>query len=366
MTIAELLRRSNNNADLLRLVAAIAVIWGHAYGLQPRSGYSEPVGAWLGFDYSGSLAVKFFFFLSGILVTNSLLTSQSALRFGLARGFRIFPALFASGIACFLVIGPLMTTLSPSEYFSNTGMYWHLVRHPYLDYVIPGVFQQNAYPSANGSLWTIVYELFLYCLLLGLWLAGLFRDKRVASIFLSLAAAGFFWRPQLIQELGLQNANDAGMLVSFFSLGGLLALHKDRIVVDARIVAGLAILTVVLRHGPLFQPLFYAVFLFGSLWLMSTRLIRSLRLPGDFSYGVYVYGWTIQQVVASEFPDHGPYFNQAVSIPAAILIGAVSWFAVEKWCIGIGHALVLWSGHWADLCAPSRRNASGASSLRSS
>jgi hypothetical protein len=55
------LHRDNNNADLLRLIAACAVIWGHAYALVPGATTTEPVGKLLGFDYSGSLAVEFFY-----------------------------------------------------------------------------------------------------------------------------------------------------------------------------------------------------------------------------------------------------------------------------------------------------------------
>lgn len=340
MTVADLLKRPNNNADLLRLIAAIAVIWGHAYALQPAPGDAEPIGTWLGFDYSGSLAVKFFFFLSGMLVTNSILKNSSPIKFAINRSFRIYPALMASGAVSLLVIGPILTTLPLKEYFSNSWIYFHIFWHSTDGgYSIPGAFQKNAYVAANGAVWTIGYEIMMYWLLLGLAMVGLFRDKRVATVFLGAAVVAFFWHPEFITSLGLPAINNAGMFVSMFAIGSLLALHKDRIEVNFCVVAGLTVLAYALYRTPLFQWAFYADFVFGSLWLMSSAFVRSLRLPGDFSYGVYVYGWTIQQVVASEFPHRGPHFSQAMSIPVALAVGAISWFAIEKPFLRLGHAL---------------------------
>ncbi len=73
MTLSQCLTRRNNNFDLLRLIAACAVIVGHAHALVPNDASPDAVLSLLGFDYSGSLAVKFFFFLSGLVVTNSLI-----------------------------------------------------------------------------------------------------------------------------------------------------------------------------------------------------------------------------------------------------------------------------------------------------
>ncbi len=76
MTLHDVLRRENNNLDLFRLIAAYLVIIGHAYALAPQAGQQDPILRLLGFDYSGSMAVKLFFFLSGLVVVNSLLDKR--------------------------------------------------------------------------------------------------------------------------------------------------------------------------------------------------------------------------------------------------------------------------------------------------
>ena len=88
MLLGEILKRGNNNLDLFRLIAACMVILGHAYALLPGSGGSDVIGNFLGFDYSGSLAVKIFFFISGMLVTSSLLQKQSIPEYISARFFQ--------------------------------------------------------------------------------------------------------------------------------------------------------------------------------------------------------------------------------------------------------------------------------------
>jgi peptidoglycan/LPS O-acetylase OafA/YrhL len=73
MFLDRLLLAQNNNLNFFRLVAALLVIYGHAPLFVPNQAATDVIYDALQFDYSGSLAVKFFFMLSGLLVTRSLL-----------------------------------------------------------------------------------------------------------------------------------------------------------------------------------------------------------------------------------------------------------------------------------------------------
>lgn len=64
MRLIDLLGRNSNNLDLFRVLAACMVIYGHAYSIAPQEGHSDWIEKVLGYDYSGSLAVKFFFLLA--------------------------------------------------------------------------------------------------------------------------------------------------------------------------------------------------------------------------------------------------------------------------------------------------------------
>jgi peptidoglycan/LPS O-acetylase OafA/YrhL len=339
MMLDQLLRRGNNNADLLRLIAATAVIWGHAYALVPEPGVNEPLRNLLGFDYSGSLAVKFFFFLSGILVTNSWLTKPSAIRFASARIFRIFPLLVVSALITILIMGPALTSMPVSEYFHHRHELIHVLLHPYIEYLLPGVFDHGLYQHVNGSIWTIKYELMLYALLLGAGMCGLFRFKPVAAaVLLTVIVVCMSW-PDLITTIGLPNINKGGQLPAFFAFGSLLALYKERVRIDGRLCVGLAVIAFAVRHGPAFEFVFLPAFFITALWMMSLDIVKPLHLPGDFSYGVYVLGWPVQNTFANLFPKSGIHTNQIMTFACAFSLAVISWFLIEKPCIALGQKI---------------------------
>lgn len=76
MKLTVALDRRSNNFDLLRLIAASTVIFGHSFAISPSGSMLDPVLQILGFDPSGTVAVNFFFFLSGLVLTNSLLEKK--------------------------------------------------------------------------------------------------------------------------------------------------------------------------------------------------------------------------------------------------------------------------------------------------
>ena len=128
INLEQAIRRENNNFDLVRLIAALAVIFGHSFYLFPTNGYKEPISIILKNDYSGSLAVYVFFFLSGIFITSSFDKSNSPVKFVIARAFRIWPALIVCILLTVFVIGPIFTNQSLANYFSAHQTWRYLVK----------------------------------------------------------------------------------------------------------------------------------------------------------------------------------------------------------------------------------------------
>lgn len=340
LILSDGLKPSNNNANALRLIAACAVIFGHAYSLVPNAGKREPIGKLLGFDYSGSLAVKFFFVLSGLLIANSWMRNSSIVHFVFARFFRIMPALVASKIFCLFVLGPALTTLTLSAYFDNTWMYQHVWRYPLMGYAMPGVFEKNPIPNAaNGSIWTIQYEVAMYAVLLGAALCGLLRNRLFASAILIAVIILSAGSSIITDAIGLAGSNGANLLPGFFAFGMLLAVNQRDITIDGRLVLGGIILCVVSYHGAAFQYAFWFAFIISTLWLMTTPAIGHLFLPGDFSYGVYVFGWPIQQTIVQLFPGLTVGEHILSSVFIALLFGATSWYLIEKPSMRLGSML---------------------------
>lgn len=138
LKLSELLQRDNNNLDLIRILAASLVIYGHSFVLVPHGSSSDVVLSFLGFDYAGSLAVKIFFFISGVVVTNSLLNSKNVGAMFSARIYRIFPALIVTTTIVTFVISPFFKEDFSISYFFCQGydkvLYKHIIGHANTSY----------------------------------------------------------------------------------------------------------------------------------------------------------------------------------------------------------------------------------------
>ena len=94
----------------------------------------------------------------------------------------------------------------------------------------------------------------------------------------------------------------------------------------------------------MFQYGFYVTGCYGVLVVASLPIMRKIRLPGDFSYGVYIYGFPIQQMLVALQPGWGLHLNQGLTMCFALMIAAASWFLIEKPAIKMGRRF----GKWAE------------------
>ena len=173
MKVADFTQGRDNNFNLLRILAAYAVLVGHGFPLTIGKTALEPLGASLGMSI-GMIAVDVFFMTSGFLVTASLLARKSTVEFVWARVLRIFPALFVMLVLTVFGLGVFFTTLSPSSYLLDYWTRTYFIRGLTLffgvSYELPGVFATNPYDHVvNGSLWTMPYELRMYVTLAVAW-----------------------------------------------------------------------------------------------------------------------------------------------------------------------------------------------------
>ena len=136
------------------------------------------------------MAVLIFFVISGYLVTQSFDRTPDAVRFFLARALRIFPGLFAALLLTVLVLGPAMTSLPLSRYFTDpaTAVYVPInMTLVFMQYPLPGVFASNpGGQAANAVLWTLEYEFFMYAVVLALGMARLLNRITVPILWLAM------------------------------------------------------------------------------------------------------------------------------------------------------------------------------------
>ena len=55
----------------------------------------------------------------------------------------------------------------------------------------------------------------------------------------------------------------------------------------------------------------------------------------DLSYGVYLYAFTVQQIIATTVWGRNPFAMLAVALPATIFVAYLSWTLIEKRCLAL-------------------------------
>lgn len=329
-----ILQRDRNSFDLVRMFAAMSVVFGHAFALHPAGGKYEPVSWFFDFTYSGALAVDVFFFLSGILITSSFCQSRSIVRFIAMRLARIWPGLALCLVVTALLVGPLLTSHPASSYFATGDAYGYILKNIRLQemaYLLPGVFEGNYYKDiVNGALWTLPIEIRCYLMVLVLGLLGAFRNtwwSIIATIALAALAVSnhlAIYRFFLVMELA------TARMPLMFALGMLCYVNRASIRIDWRLSLVAITIASTFKTSLVGIAAFYFFVLNTILVLGAFRPSRFLKLPGDYSYGVYIYGFVVQQCVASFFPELTSYSSLLLSLPLSILCAVVSWHLVER------------------------------------
>lgn len=338
IVLADILPRDKNAFDLVRLFAAVAVIFGHSFYIFPTGGYSEPVTQLIQKNYSGTLAVGVFFFLSGILVTGSFALNPSSARFFLMRAFRIYPgAIICLAIISF-VIGPVVTTMPMMDYFASRQVYCYFADHvsllsilPIQCWDLPGVFAENLIPSApNGSLWTLTPEIICYLYVLAFGVLGLVKTSFRILVVLVAILVIHYMAPHAVPYFSDVEYSDI-LKVGLFFMAGVFAYSVRNILPIKTLYALPLIVAANFLQGTFVQEYALYLALFYSVLVISAyQPVRWIKLPGDYSYGVYIYGWPIQQTVAHFFPNLTSYPSNLITIPVALLAGYLSWTFVEK------------------------------------
>lgn len=331
VTVESLLHREANIFDFLRCFAAVLVIYSHSYAL---ASFEQPLFHSV---TPGQLGVRIFFILSGLLIAASWSSHARVAAFLGKRLLRILPALTAVIAGSVFIVGPLFTELSLKQYFGSNQTYEYLngISVFGITYDLPGVFTHNKFAEVNGSLWTLPLELFAYLLVAFLGRSGLLKKKVVALGSWLGCAAMYFVTSHFAPQLVVFNMNISllTLLLTFFLAGVVLFVYRRQI----RLVWWGALLCLIALLLPLpgadtplipFVALPYLVLWVGS--LVRTGFQR-LERYGDFSYGLYIFAWPVQQAIVQLHVGsigHNRLFVYSFAVTLALAIG--SWYLVEK------------------------------------
>lgn len=336
----------SNNFDFLRVVGALTVMFAHSFALRGRP---EQIPLVFGHPLQ-TLGVILFFAISGYLITASFQRTRNPVTYLLARCLRIFPALVVVVLLTALVLGPLVTTLPREEYFAHPWTMDYITNNIrlWVQFQLPGVWNDLPLPGAvNGSLWTLFVEFLCY-----LAAPLLFFFPRLLRPFAALVAVGVtIYLAEVPQEQSpvfyAVRLRDASLLWVFFAGGAFLRLALTtwswfRLRTDVA-VAMIALQTVVssvwpgwgLELSAITIP--YAVLTIG---LARTPYVARTARFGDFSYGLYLYAFPVQQLVIDVWGVHGTAANYLVVLAITLALAVLSWHLVERPALALKDVLL--------------------------
>lgn len=328
----------DNNFNLIRFIAASCVIISHSVLISGGETQIEPLEALTGFTL-GDHAVNVFFVISGFLVTKSLVSRSDFALYAASRTLRIVPGLLVVGLVTAFIFGPLATILPFSDYFSSLAVWLYgptigsLGPDP-LDLTLPGVFATNPFPDmVNGPLWTLRYEVIAYICLAIAVANGVYAGKKRFGIFLALFIVLFvaysLWVPAAHERTSLDHLMRFGLA---FSLGSGFYMLRAHTVLNWRIPIGLLLMTLLLAQSSLYHAALMLFTAYTSLWLafVPDGAVRRFNRLGDYSYGLYIYGWPVAQLIILALPGLSAPALLALGYTFTLPMAMLSWHLVEK------------------------------------
>jgi len=319
-----------NNFTALRWFAAGLVLYGHSFVFL---GLPEPT--FLGWVPMGPLGVYIFFAISGYLVAQSWDSDPHCLRFLQRRALRIFPGLIVCTLLSVFLLGPLFTSLELVDYFrsSRTWGYFSNIRL-YITFYLPGVFETNPIPNAvNGSLWSLPVEFSMYLVLA---LLGFLRIPKAGWVLFAvgLMCVSKLWAmtsPEMLVVYGT-DLRQVAICGVYFWVGVLFFRYGiSRFISITSIICAIAVWLSLTRWPELFVMASWVLLPFIALAFglaTSPWLSRMSRL--DYSYGIYIYAFPIQQALANLDPKMPFWLYLVLTTVFTLFLAALSWHWVER------------------------------------
>jgi len=330
----------DNNFNLLRFVAAFLVLYSHSYALSLGTGLAEPLRKYISMT-PGTMAVDIFFITSGFLVTRSLFFRGSIVDFVAARILRIYPA---------LIVAVMVTTVVVGLYFSASHFWMFMKDEQTIKYLVsnclgatgralylPGAFLENPYKMAvNGSLWTLPVEIKMYGSLAALWVVALvvFKDfknyfKWIVLLVPPVAAVLHIY----FDGYGFKEGSGARLLYLFYAGCACYVLRNK---IKMNMFVFFALCCVVIASLFAGKTVFFWVYMLAIPYVVMyvayvpAGVVRVYNRCGDYSYGIYIYAFPVQQMVAATMSPLAPMEMFAYSATITFMLAYFSWNLIEK------------------------------------
>ena len=239
------------------------------------------------------------------------------------------------------VLGLRFSDLSNTEYLSSLTTYKYLFKNSILifgvDYELPGVFSNVPFESAvNGSLWTLPHELRLYillCIILSLSIKLQVKFQFFSTKILVLLLALFACFIHLTDTSSLIIHSEFSRLFYLFFAGASFYMWRDTIKLSSiYFIIVCLLLLVSLMNKTLFFYSYYVCLPFLVLYIayIPKGFILKFNNWGDYSYGMYIYAFPIQQSLIA-LDDSLTVIEMIIySFGITFVLAYISWHLIEK------------------------------------
>ncbi|OBB81098.1 acyltransferase [Mycobacterium colombiense] len=347
MKLGQVFDPRRNALNALRLALAAEVMLFHSW---PITGHMPPKAT---LQLFFSVGVDGFFAISGFLITRSWLTDPRLRDYLTARALRILPGFYICLVVTAFVFAPLSLLIqggSAAKLLGSTAPLVYVVKNSAIAYLQPTIdgtlHGVPGGPAWNGSMWSLIWELLCYLFVAAIGVAGLANRRWISPAVLIVATLAALVVPPLtfpgvwtIPQLAVRSA-------IMFAAGAVMYQWRDVIPARWSLVAVCVVIVAAAGVLPDYRvvgalPLAYAVVVSGSL-LKSERL----RLRTDLSYGVYIYAFPAQQLLAVSglATRLHPVLFFLTAVATTLPLAAVSWFLIEKPSMSLKRRLrIKWS-----------------------
>lgn len=295
MVLSAVYDRKVNGLNGVRLFLALSVIFCHSFALTGAEIAWRPIR-----QLVTDFGVDGFFAISGFLMVASWLNRPHMPTFLLSRAARILPAFYVCLVVTAFVFAPVSMIISgawapgwlssSATYVAkNTGL-WIFQEG------IEGTLHGQHTSEWNVSLWTLAWEFACYLCVLVLGVAGLLR-KRPALI----AAFVLTWMTLLVTTTGVLSSEilmTAARFALMFLAGALVYTFQSSIKLTWSRVAVAAAIVLAAATIPDYRIIAAPFVAYICIGLGALLKHPVFQLKTDISYGIYIYGFPIQQLLA--------------------------------------------------------------------
>jgi peptidoglycan/LPS O-acetylase OafA/YrhL len=312
----------DNNFDKLRFFAASLVILSHSYLLS--GGTSTDLFYQFTRRTIAYPGMAIFFIISGYLITQSWMNTGNSFKFLKKRILRIYPA---------LICAILVTTL-----FLNFVIFKNIVFDDWIkvliniplmqQYSIPSWFSTNFYYNnncINGSIWSLQLEFQMYIFTMILGLFGLLKKKWSWITILAISILSMKFK---VFEDGV--VTDYRV---YYIIVSLYYVYKDKIKFNTIIGICAVAVWFLFTKTEYLTPASWITLPYAVLWIgnASTNVLYSFFKSGDYTYGLYIYAFPIQQSTVFIFQNRlNPYELFIIAYPLSLAFAILSWHYIEQ------------------------------------